>query len=65
MLCVRLNTIANSNMTNEEWDEMVAIKNAINYHPAAVHPEKMEEFTRLFVQSLGGKGDPPLTNKTF
>lgn len=46
-------------ITQEEWNELLALKNAINDHPASVHPDKMEEFTRLFVQSLGGKGDPP------
>lgn len=52
-------------MTQEEWDEMVAIKNAINDYPASVHPDKMEEFTRLFVQSLGGKGDPPTYDNSY
>lgn len=63
MYCVKINTVRRQNMTQEEWDEMIAIKNAINYHPAAVHPDKMEEFTRLFVQTLSGKGDPPITDK--
>jgi len=52
-------------MTQEEWDEMNALRKAINQHPASVHPEKMEEFTRLFVQSLGGKGDPPITDNSY
>jgi len=52
-------------MTQEEWDEMVALKNAINYSPAQVHPDKMEEFTRLFVQTLGGKGDPPTKDNFY
>ena len=52
-------------MTQEEWDEMDAIRKAINYNPASVHPDKMEEFTRLFVQSLMGKGDPPTPHKAY
>lgn len=49
--------IAKEDLTTEEWNEMVAIKNAINYDISQVHPEKMELFTALFVQSLEGKGD--------
>lgn len=44
-------------MTQEEWNELNALKNAINDHPASVHPEKMERFTMLMVKSLEGKGD--------
>lgn len=44
-------------MTQEEWNELKALKDAINYNPASVHPEKMERFTELMVQSLYGKGD--------
>jgi len=46
-------------LTAEEWKELVALKNAINDNPAAVHPEKMELFTELLVRSLEGKCDPP------
>jgi hypothetical protein len=46
-------------LTKEEWDELVALKNAINDNPATVHPEKMEKFTELLVRSLEGKCDPP------
>jgi len=52
-------------MTQEEWNEMDAIRKAINYNPASVHQDKMEEFTRLFVQSLGGKGDPPIKDNSY
>lgn len=52
--------IANQNLTQEEWDELVALKDAINYNPSQVSPEKMELFTSLLVQSLEGKGDSPL-----
>jgi len=44
-------------LTQEEWNELVDLKNAINEYPASVHPEKMERFTELFVRTLEGKGD--------
>ena len=44
-------------LSTEEWDELVALKNAINYNPASVHPKKMELFTELLVRSWEGKGD--------
>ena len=46
-------------LTDSEWNEFVALKNAINENPASVHPEKMELFTELLVRSLEGKCDPP------
>jgi hypothetical protein len=46
-----------SELSKEEWNELVALKNAINDNPATVHPEKMELFTELLVRSLYGKGD--------
>lgn len=46
-----------ASLTKEEWDELVALKNAINTNPATVHPQKMELFTELLVRSLEGKGD--------
>jgi len=48
-------------MTQEEWNELVALKNAINQNPAAVHPDKMELFTQLLVKSWDAKCDPPDT----
>jgi len=47
----------NSELSNDEWDELVALKNAINVNPASVHPEKMELFTALLVKTLEGKSD--------
>lgn len=47
-----MNTITDKEMTQEEWDEMVALKKAINMNPATVHPDKMEKFTELFVKTL-------------
>ena len=46
-------------LSNAEWNELVALKDAINHNPASVHPEKMELFTELLVRSLEGKYDPP------
>lgn len=46
----------NSKLTQNEWDEMVALKNAINYDISQVHPEKMEQFTEYLVRSLKEKG---------
>ena len=47
----------NSDLTKEEWNELIALKNAINENPASVHFERMERFTELMVRSLEGKGD--------
>jgi hypothetical protein len=49
-----------SDLTKEEWSELVALKEAINYDPSTVTYEKMEKFTELMVRSLQGKGDRPL-----
>lgn len=46
-----------SKLSKEEWDELVALKDAINFDPASVHYEKMERFTELMVRTLEGKGD--------
>ena len=43
-------------LTNDEWNEMAALKNAINYRPSAVHPDKMEEFTEYLVRSMREMG---------
>jgi hypothetical protein len=44
-------------LTQEEWDELVALKDAITYRPQSVSAKKMEKFTELMVRSLQGKGD--------
>lgn len=46
----------NEKLTEKEWDEMIALKNAINHHPHSVVPEKMEEFTEYLVRTLKEKG---------
>jgi|TARA_B100000287_G_scaffold135224_1_gene127230 hypothetical protein len=38
-------------LTDEEWVEMIAIKQAIAENPSSVHPRKMEYFTELLVRS--------------
>lgn len=51
-------------LTEEEWNELVALKNAITYSPQTVSAAKMEKFAELMVRSLEGKGDlSPVTNK--
>lgn len=46
------------NLNDDEWNELVALKKAINDNPASVHYEKMERFAELMVRSLEGKYDP-------
>lgn len=53
----------NQSLTDSEWDELLALKEAINENPASVHPEKMELFTELLVRSWDAKCDPPDTTK--
>lgn len=43
-------------LTEEEWNELVALKNAINYYPHTVSPSKMEKFSELMVRSLKQRG---------
>lgn len=43
-------------LTDEEYNEMVALKNAINHLPQSVVPEKLEKFTEYFVRSLQERG---------
>ena len=52
-----LSTTKNEYLTQEEWSEMFALKDAIDFNPSTVVPEMMERFTSLFVRSLYGKGD--------
>jgi len=46
----------NEKLTDAEWEEMTALKNAINERPQSVHPNKMEEFTEYLVRSLKERG---------
>lgn len=43
-------------LNKEEWEELDALRKAINDSPASVHPEKQERFTELFVRSLSYVG---------
>jgi len=45
----------NSNLTQEEWNELVALKEAITWCPQTVSAQKMEKFAELMVRSLEGK----------
>lgn len=56
-----LSHASNSDLTDDEWNELVALKKQINQNPAAVHPEKMELFTELLVRSWDAKCEPPDT----
>ena len=44
-------------LTKEEWNELIALKEAITWCPQTVSAEKMEKFAELMVRSLEGKGD--------
>jgi hypothetical protein len=43
-------------LTETEYDEMVALKKAINEYPQAVAPQKLEEFAEYLVRSLKERG---------
>lgn len=43
-------------LSDDEWKEMIALRNAINTNPATVHPEKMEQFTEYLVRSMREMG---------
>jgi succinate dehydrogenase flavin-adding protein (antitoxin of CptAB toxin-antitoxin module) len=43
-------------LTDAEWNEMTALKDAIDHDITQVVPEKMEAFTEYFVRSLREKG---------
>ena len=44
-------------LTQEEWNELVALKEAITYAPQTVSAQKMEKFAELMVRTLEGKGE--------
>lgn len=44
-------------LTKEEFNEMSALKNAMNYDISQVNFNKMEEFSAYFVQSLKDLSD--------
>ena len=54
---------SNEVLTQEEWDELVALKEAITYAPQTVSAQKMEKFAELMVRTLEGKcADPTPKN---
>jgi len=46
-----------TNLTDDEWNELVALKDAITYYPQTVSAAKMEKFAELMVRTLEGKSD--------
>lgn len=40
------------NLTEDEWNEMNALRKVINQNPAYLHPDKMEQFTEYLVRSM-------------
>ena len=46
----------NTKLTDSEYNEMVALKNAMDYDISTVIPEKMEEFSEYLVRSLRERG---------
>lgn len=48
-------------MEQKEWDQLDAIRKELNGHLMAYDWETQEKFTELFVKSLEGKGDWPVT----
>jgi hypothetical protein len=51
-----LSTNKQTQLTEEEFNEMTALKDAINYDISQVAPEKMETFTEYLVRSLRERG---------
>lgn len=43
-------------LNEEEYNEMIALRNAIHYRPQSVSPEKMEQFTAYLVRSMREHG---------
>ena len=45
------------NLTDDEWNEMNALREVINQNPASLHPDKMEQFTEYLIRSMRGTGE--------
>lgn len=45
-----------SNLSDEEYQELIALKEAITYAPQTVSAQKMEKFSELMVRSLSYVG---------
>jgi len=50
----------NQELTNEEWNELNALRKAITLMPSSVHPLKMDRFSALYARALCGKADKNL-----
>jgi hypothetical protein len=48
---------SDDNLSQEEWQELFSLKQAIDNSPASMATNKLERFSALFVRSLHGKGD--------
>ena len=54
-----LSRSGDSELSQEEYNELIVLKDAITYSPSTVNCNKMEKFSDLMVRSLYGKSDPP------
>lgn len=59
VLHLRLTMFIESNMDNQEWDTLDAIRKELNSNLMAYDWSTQEKFTELFVKSLEGKSDQP------
>ena len=55
MLAMTLPKTSTTGLSEDEWNELLALKDAITYAPHSVSAHKMEKFTELMVRSLEGK----------
>jgi tRNA A37 threonylcarbamoyladenosine synthetase subunit TsaC/SUA5/YrdC len=44
------------NIVENSWNDIAAIKNAMNDNPASVHPDKMEQLTEYLVATMKKMG---------
>ena len=44
-------------MTEEEWNQLLALREEMNNNLTAMDPSAQEKYTELLVKSLEGKGD--------
>lgn len=44
-------------LTQKEWNELNALKNAISYNPASVCADEQELFTQLLIRSFETRGE--------
>jgi hypothetical protein len=50
-------------MTEEEWDQLLSLREAMNTNMAALDAPTQQKFTELLVKSLRGKGNAPLCSE--